>query len=329
MVDITTDFAGSEDAATRLARLQSIYDYYYGAGAFVAANNLGGVRSGLNGMMASDISNGEAFGSWLTKANYANDPDNLRTELDALTATKTAAFWDFSKADTVFEDDALTNPAEVGDGVKGFTARAVGGLASAGWFEFGTNLPIWETTYGDFSGTNDFLQGTATQRAMFQNAAAGVLGVSFRLDTLSVPQVLIAFGDGVTPVAARFAITVEANGSFRVTVKRADADATIGPLSAAGLITTGQVYTIIATVDWSTGGAGAIKGYLNGGSDRVNGTLSGSGNTSNTVSLRSRLGCAVSSTSFLDGRIYRAFAGQFIPTAAERALINGVLRGGL
>jgi hypothetical protein len=329
MADITTDFVGSEDAATRLSRLQSIYDYYYGSGAFVAANNLGGVRAGMNAMTASDISNGEAFGSWLTKANYLNDPDNARTELATLVGTKTAAYWDFSDASTVFEDDTLLNPAEVADGVKGFTARAVGGLASAGWFEFGSNVPVWQTTYGDFNGTNAFLQGTATQRAMFQNAAAGVLGVSFRLDTLAAAQTLVAFSEGVTQTTVRFSITVEADGSFRVTVNRADGDSVQSDLSGTGVITTATVYTIIATVDWATGGAGALKGYLNNGSDLLNHTLTGSGNTSNTASLRSRLGSSVNSLQFTDGRIYRAFAGAFIPTTAERALINGVLRGGL
>jgi hypothetical protein len=328
MADITTDFAGSEDAATRLARLQSIYDYYYGAGAFVAASNLGGVRSGLNGMTASDISNGEAFGSWLTKANYANDPLNLRTELDALTATKTAAFWDFAAASTVFSNSAGTTPATAGNQLQHLKARAVGGLANANFVEFG-NGPVWETTYADFNGSNHFLQGETNNLDLFRNAGAGVLGVSFRLDTLSGLAILIGFSEGVTATNDRFVIRVESTGAFTVLISRADGGGIQFKTSATGLITTGTVYSLVATVDWATGGAGALKGYLNSGSDLLNHTLTGSGNTSNTASLRSRMGVALNSTARIDGRIYRAFAGQFIPTATERALINGVLRGGL
>ena len=72
---ITTDLTGTESAATRHARIKAIYDWYFGNGAYVAAGNLGVARAALNGLLTSDIANGETFASWLVKMNWLNDLD--------------------------------------------------------------------------------------------------------------------------------------------------------------------------------------------------------------------------------------------------------------
>lgn len=72
---ITTDLTGTESAATRHARIKAIYDWYFGNGAYVAAGNLGVARAALNGLLTSDIANGESFASWLVKMNSLNDLD--------------------------------------------------------------------------------------------------------------------------------------------------------------------------------------------------------------------------------------------------------------
>lgn len=72
---ITTDLTGTESAATRHARIKAIYDWYFGTGAYVAAGNLGVARAALNGLLTSDIANGETFASWLVKMNWLNDLD--------------------------------------------------------------------------------------------------------------------------------------------------------------------------------------------------------------------------------------------------------------
>lgn len=73
-LQITSNLVGTEDAATREARLSVLTNGYFGAGAYAGAANLGGVRALLNPMLAAPISNGEAFGSWLTKFNILNNP---------------------------------------------------------------------------------------------------------------------------------------------------------------------------------------------------------------------------------------------------------------
>lgn len=81
---ITTDLTGTESAATRHARIKSIYDWYFGTGAYVAAGNLGVARTALNVLLPSDIANGETFASWLVKLNWLNDLD---TAIPALVYT--------------------------------------------------------------------------------------------------------------------------------------------------------------------------------------------------------------------------------------------------
>lgn len=77
MTKITTDLTGTENAATRHTRIKAIYDWYFGTGAYVAAGNLGVVRAALNGLLVSDIANGETFASWLIKLNAMNDVDTF------------------------------------------------------------------------------------------------------------------------------------------------------------------------------------------------------------------------------------------------------------
>lgn len=84
MGKITTDFTGAENATTRLARLQAIHDYWFGAGAFEDAGTLGAVRAQMNGIMTDTVADGEAFATWLAKWNDANDPDTWLSDMSGL-----------------------------------------------------------------------------------------------------------------------------------------------------------------------------------------------------------------------------------------------------
>ncbi len=332
MANITTPFDGTESAATVYSRLESIIDHYYGTGYYDTLLTRSSIRTAMNDLQASAndfLADSELASSFITKFNRINDPDNLRTELDTLTGTKTAAFWDFSDASTVFETTGTSDPCEAGDLIQTMIAREVGGISTATWTATTTLRPTWQTTYGDFNGSSNGLDGdSGGATSMFQNVASGVLAASFRLDTLSGDRVLLDFSEGATNTNDRIAMSVLSSGALRILVRRADGGSIAFADSAAGLITTGVDYSILSTADWATGGAGALKGYING-AEALSGTISGSGNTSNTASLRIRMGVGLGGGARFDGRIYRAFAGAFLPTTAERALINGVLRGGL
>ncbi len=332
MADITTDFAGTENAATVYSRLESMIDYYYGTGYFDTLTTRASIRSAINDLQSSAndfLADSELASSFITKLNRFNDPDNLRTELDTLTGANKAAFWDLSTASTVYETTGTSDPCEAGDPISTLTGRAIGTLATASWTSTTTQRPLWQTTYADFDATNDQMAGDANLLTMCQNASSCVLGASFRLSSLSTNRSLLTWREGVTNFTPRVTLEIISDGSIIMSIRRTDGDTTTARLSAAGLITTGVDYCVIGTVDFATGGAGAVKAYINNGSDVINGTLTGSGNTSNTASIAAGFGIGVGGGTPMSGRIYRAFAGAFIPTTAERALLNGVLRGGL
>lgn len=115
MTKITTDFTGVEPSATRLSRLGSIYDFWWGAGAFVLAGTLGTVRTTMNGIAPDDTSNGEAFGSWLTKWNALNEPDKLLN--DTLKDANPGLFVLADDTARVFGADGVTAVSAPGDAV--------------------------------------------------------------------------------------------------------------------------------------------------------------------------------------------------------------------
>ncbi len=330
MANITTDFDGTESAATVYSRLESIIDHYYGAGHYDTLLTRAAIRSAINDLQSSAydfLADSELASSFITKLNRLNDPANLVPEAEAIIEASTGAFWDFSDASTVFETSGTSDPCEATDPIYTATARAVGGLATATWSQATlASRPVWQTTYAAFDGSNDEMNGESGGAAsLFQNVGAGFLACSFRLDTLSADRVLLAFGQGVTATSDRFQLSITSTGALRALAYRADGGSLGFKDSTAGLITTGVDYTVLVSVDWATGGAGAFKGYINGGADVLNGTLAGSGNTSNTASLRTRLGVGLGGSARMDGRIYKAAAGSFIPSTVQRAILTGVL----
>lgn len=74
MKKITSDFTGSEEAATREARIVAVHDGYFGSGAAAVALDLGGCFAALNPMLAAPVASAEAFGSWGPKMNLLNQP---------------------------------------------------------------------------------------------------------------------------------------------------------------------------------------------------------------------------------------------------------------
>ena len=114
MTKITTDFAGSEDAATRMTRLEEIHDFWWGDGAFVDAATLGGVRTEMN-TIYDDTANGEAFGSWLVKWNALNEPDKLLN--DTLKDANPAAFILADDTARIFGPDGVTAVSAPGTAV--------------------------------------------------------------------------------------------------------------------------------------------------------------------------------------------------------------------
>lgn len=241
----------------------------------------------------------------------------------SLTAAK-GALWNYS-AGTVFESVDISDPCEVGDGIQYLTPYLLGSTTPTIWEQASASLrPTWQGEYADFDG-GDVLGGINDTLGIFNGASAGVIGVGFRLSTLASDQNLISFSTtgGTT---RRLLAQINTAGRLRVLVRRLDADGEADIQSADGVVTTGVDYTAIVTVDWSTGGAGAVRGYINNGADVLNGTLSGSGSVSATDSARARLGANLQSTfAAMTGRMYGGIAASFLPTEDERTAIHNLI----
>lgn len=242
-------------------------------------------------------------------------------QVAAMLAGKKGAYWDF--AGNVFEDDAGTDPAEANDGVAVLSSSTYG-TALPTWLQTSASArPTYQTSYATFDG-DDRLIGGANNRAIFQQASQGVFGIKFQLSSLAAAAALCGWSLSASN-SQRLVINITTTGAVQVLVRRADADGLTTVASTTGLITTGTDYVLIVTVDWATGGSGAVRAYINGGSDVVNGTLTGTGATDNTASQTSSLGANLGFTASTIGRIYKTFASNFLPTTAERATITTLL----
>ena len=102
----------------------------------------------------------------------------------------------------------------------------------------------------------------------------------------------------------RFALRINADGSLTAQVRRADGDATTTVSTAAGAITE-NVRTIVGlSVDYLGGGASAITIWVNGVAVAT-GELTGTGNTSDTLSDRVRIFSNAADTEYLKGFLLR------------------------
>lgn len=242
----------------------------------------------------------------------------------AIAATK-GGVWRFGDSSAVFESADATDPAESGDGIQYMLATITGTVATLPVVQSSVGLrPVWQGSYADFA-SGARLEGSGSTLGIFQNVGAATVGWRGRITSLSASQTLLAWSQGAVSTNPRIDLLVSNAGEVRVRVARIDGDALTTILSAGSLITAGTDVSIIATVDFATGGAGAIRGYINNGSDVLNGTLAATGSTSNTASLASRIGTLVNDLNPLTGRTQNVLAANFIPTTEQRTDLFSVL----
>jgi hypothetical protein len=237
-----------------------------------------------------------------------------------LGATK-GAYWDFSDSGKVWDDTGGTVPISIGNTVGLLQASAIGTVGTLNW-SHATIGPVWQTTYGDHTGTAG-LSASANILSIIRNTTVAVASISFRCDDLVAARGLFSLVNaGVTN--QRLGAWIGTDGSVNLAVGAAADNATSFYASAALAVTAGTNYTLIMTADWGTGGVGAVRGYLNNGSDIINGTIATPGTMADTAASSGLLGIGPSSTQ-LDGRIYRAMIANKLPTAAERGMIHRTL----
>ncbi len=172
-----------------------------------------------------------------------------------------------------------------------------------------------------FDGTDDILEGAGNILTIAQAANAVTFIGRVKFGALAAAQQIIV----LSPVGAgnRFSLRVLASGALEYSLRRLDSDTPMSYTTAAGVVAANTTYSIIAVVDY-VGNTASI--YLNGGSDILAATLtlaSSPGPTSNTTSLRARVGASAAAVpaNYFPGSIGMFALTNSIPTAAQRAAI--------
>lgn len=175
----------------------------------------------------------------------------------------------------------------------------------------------------------DYMEGGSNLRDLLRGVGAWGFMVRGTVDgPPSPPRIICAFSSGVGVTAVRQLLAITSTGAIQLQARRADPDSVTSLSTATGLVTAGAPFSLIATVNLEVGGANAMQVYLDGSADLLAGTLSGSGNSQDSASLRARLGASLAASpgNFFSGQLRRLAiatgpAALAIPTAAERAAI--------
>lgn len=246
-------------------------------------------------------------------------------QLQSMLAPTKGAFCDWRFPPSIYED-AGTDLAELTDPIYQTNARQVGTATPMNWEQVTLgSRPIFQAGYAAFDGVAQHFNGSANVLAVYQQVGAAMMAVRAEVTSLAADSHVIRFSNGLAAGTVRYGLEVLTTGALRLTVRRLDADGSTQGTSTTGLITAGVPFNFIGAVDYTNGGAGAIKGYLNG-TEVISTALAGTGSTENTATLQARIG-RNNATSYMPGEIVSVILANMLPTAAQRTLINDILTG--
>ena len=236
-------------------------------------------------------------------------------------ATKGAWFWP-GQPGSLWQTEAQTTPVTaVSQSVGRIDGNGASGAVAFSQSSSGLRPVFAAGGLVQFDGTDDILEGAGNILTIAQAANAVTFIGRVKFGSLAAAQqifVLSTNGSG-----NRFSFRVQASGSLQFSLRRLDADSPMSFTTASGVVAANTAYSIIACVDY-VGNTASI--YLNGGSDILAATLtlaSSPGPTSNTASLRARIGASSAAVpiDFFPGSIGMFAITSTIPTAAQRAAI--------
>ncbi len=237
-------------------------------------------------------------------------------------ATKGAWFWP-GQPGSLWQTEAQTTPVTAasqsvgridGNGASGAVAFSQSSSGQRPVFAAGGLV--------QFDGTDDILNGAGAILNISQAANAVTFIGRVKFGALAASQQIFVLSSNVG-ASRRFSFRVLSTGALQCSLRRLDADTPMSYSTAAGVVAANTAYSIIAVVDY-VGNTASI--YLNGGSDILAATLtlaSSPGPTSNTTSLRARIGASSDTVpdDFFPGSIGMFALTNSIPTAAQRAAI--------
>lgn len=239
------------------------------------------------------------------------------------TVLSAAGMWiDYRDVNRLFQDDAGATPVTA----VGQTVGRVAWQGAAGLDVQATALsrPVWNGDRLTFDGTDDQMDGSGTPiLGLFQNVSALFAAVSFQFSVLS-PAAIFSWGEGVTAAQPRFQGGITgAGGIVSISSRRSDGDTTV--VGNTGIaVSAGVRYVLMTQLDWT---AQTLNVYLSTGpgSETQIGAFTGIGTagvTSNTASLRQRLGANSNNATPLNGSIYSLAADAKLMTTDDRAAIR-------
>ena len=236
-------------------------------------------------------------------------------------ATKGAWFWP-GQPGSLWQTETQTTPVTaVSQSVGRIDGNGASGAVAFSQSSAGRRPVFAAGGLVQFDGTDDILEGAGNILTIAQAANAVTFIGRIKFGALAATQQIFVLS--TTGAGNRFSFRVLSTGGLRFSLRRLDADSLMSYNTAAGVVAANTAYSIIASVDY-VGNTASI--YLNGGPDILAATLtlaSSPGPTSNTTSLRARIGASSDAVpdEFFPGSIGMFALTNSIPTAAQRAAI--------
>jgi hypothetical protein len=300
MTKITTDFVGTESAATTKARLTEILSFWgYNPAAYTTWGN---ARTDMNAVLSitsfGTIGASELAGSFLPKINALNDPSAVISS-SLFADGEPGAFYDPSDLSTVFTDTAGTTPAVVGDPVARINDKS--GRGNHATQSVLASRPILRQDGGlhylEFDGVDDGMStGTITPGTDKVQVFAGVRKLS---DAVSGAQDIVSNGAAFSE-----------NGRFEFRSSWPSEDSRAYALLFRGTAWpgSGSITRLINAAPHSASAYGLASIQTpNSGTLSVNGTVNtrtGNFGTGNFSAQPLSIGSQSGTTAFFHGRIY-------------------------
>ena len=236
-------------------------------------------------------------------------------------ATKGAWFWP-GQPGSLWQTETQTTPVTaVSQSVGRIDGNGASGAVAFSQSSAGRRPVFAAGGLVQFDGTDDILEGAGNILTISRAANAVTFAGRIKFGALAATQQIFVLSSNNSNI--RFSFRVLSTGALQFSLRRLDADTTMSYNTAAGVVAANTAYSIIASVDY-VGNTASI--YLNGGPDILAATLtlaSSPGPTSNTTSLRARIGASANPVpdDFFPGSIGMFALTNSIPTAAQRAAI--------
>ena len=238
-------------------------------------------------------------------------------------ATKGAWFWP-RQPGSLWQTETQTTPVTaVSQSVGRIDGNGASGAVAFSQSSSGLRPVFAAGGLVQFDGTDDILEGAGNILTIAQAANAVTFIGRVKFGALAATQQIFVLSKNSPGQVSRFSFRVLSTGALQYSLRRLDSDTAMSYTTADGVVAANTAYSIIASVDY-VGNTASI--YLNGGPDILAATLtlaSSPGPTSNTTSLRARIGASAAAVpiDFFPGSIGMFALTNSVPTAAQRAAI--------